>query len=162
MPEQESTSRQQNGARDFAELFRGLTTGAQPAEPGDGARPGGDGNPPGVPPGAGDVVQFMSQAYIAYLTSGLRYWSRLTEVWAKVLPPLAGGVAEVSTGNASRPEARAVLIDEVRACLRELAEMPQQEARLLQAQLEKIAGALWPEQDKSEDGRYWRRWKAKP
>jgi hypothetical protein len=135
-------------------MFRRLTTAAPAAGPNDDTPLDEAGNRPSP----SDIMQFMSQAYAAYAASGLRYWSRTMDVWAKAILPIASGVAEMSAGDAGRPEARAALIDELRACLRELTEMPQQEARRLEAELEKIAGALRPE----PDGRYWRRWKAKP
>ena len=45
--------------------------------------------------------------------------------------------------------------------LRELAEYPAQESKLIQAELDRIATALGPAPGPSQDGRYWRRWEAK-
>jgi hypothetical protein len=142
---------------EFAQLF------IDPRPPG----PPGKGSPSGPQPRLGapapdvrDLAQFLSQAWLAYVASGLRYWSRLADAWARTLPSVAHAFAQ--EGDGKRPEGRAVQLDELRSRLRDLAEIPSQESRILQAELDRLASGLWPETDARQDGEYWRRWETKP
>lgn len=109
---------------------------------------------------APDAVQFISQAWLSYMTSGFRYWSHLADAWARTLPLLVRTVAE-SSGAAHR-ETQAALIDQLRARFRELAEYPAHEARLLQAELDRIASAMGPAGAGDPGEPHWRRWETKP
>lgn len=110
-----------------------------------------------------DVAQFLGQAWVAYMTSGMRYWSRVADAWVRAMPPIARAVAESVGVQAPDPESRAKLLDELRARLREIAEAPAEEARVLQAELERVAATLWPAPPPGpgQEGQYWRRWDAK-
>jgi hypothetical protein len=116
---------------------------------------------PAAAPDLRGIVQFLAQAWLAYLGSGLRYWSQLADAWARTAPALLRTLADGDT-SAKHPEARAVALDELRGRLRELADIPSQESRLLQAELDRIAAGLWPKADTKPNGPYWRRWEAKP
>lgn len=110
-----------------------------------------------------DVAQFLGQAWVAYMASGLRYWSRVADAWVRAMPPIARAVAESVGAQAPDPEGRAKLLDELRARLREIAESPAEEARVLQAELERVAASVWPAPppEPGQEGQYWRRWDAK-
>jgi hypothetical protein len=142
----------------LAELIRRLSAGgAASADPSAAAG--------GLSPGAAfvgfDVLRFMGLAWFACLTSGLRSWSRAAEMLSRELPSLARAVGEVPSGPGS-PEAHAVLLDEIKGRFREFMEIPGEESRALQVELEKIVAAIWPSASPTAEGPYWRRWEAKP
>jgi hypothetical protein len=103
----------------------------------------------------------MGQVGGAFVASGLRYWARLAEIWTRAMPALALATARAPGSRDGGAEAGAALTDELRAVLRELADLPCQESRRLQAELDRLttSGAA-PVPD--ADAPYWRRWDAKP
>ncbi len=134
------------------ELFRAMTAGFTPPEAGSTAS--------GAAPGpAGLGLEALGEVSGAFLASGLRYWSRLGEMWIRAWPVLLRAATRAPAGAGADAEA-AALADDVRAVLRELADLPCQESRRLQAELDRItaAGAI-PAPD--PDAPYWRRWDAK-
>jgi hypothetical protein len=142
----------------LAELIRRLSSGgAAFADP----SPAAGGPSPGAAFVGFDVLRFMGLAWFACLTSGLRSWSRTAEMTSRELPALARVLVEVPNGPGS-PEAHAVLLDEINRRVREFMEIPQEESRALQAELEKIVAAIWPSAGPTAEGPYWRRWEAKP
>jgi hypothetical protein len=116
---------------------------------------------PPATPDTRDIFQFLAQAWLAYVASGLRYWSQLADAWARTVPAVARVLTD-GDAAAKRPDGRAVAIDDLRSRLRELADIPSQESRVLQAELDRIASGLWPKTDAKPDGPYWRRWETKP
>jgi hypothetical protein len=103
---------------------------------------------------------------LACAASSFRYWGRSAEIWGKAVPLMI----ETLTVANGRPKdgiaETSPALDEIRAVLRELTEVPGQESRRLQAELEQIvlgnapAGAPEPSSDAADA--YWRRWEAKP
>jgi hypothetical protein len=124
--------------------------------------------------GGGDVAaSALAQLAIAYTASALRCWGTLATMWAAALPSIGRAMA----GTAARDDdgaARAVLLDELRASLRQLGALPGEEARRLQSDIERILSAPGLERRRSApppgagDGAgdgpdpYWRRWEIKP
>ncbi len=161
MSNEGSTPSAEDLGRSLAEILR-LIAAAQTTTPDGPPTSGNVRKPVDVGPDVADIFQFLSQAWLAYVSSGLRYWSRMADAWVKALPSLARTFAAVEGSSPSDPNARAVVVDELRAWLRDLADYPSQESRLLQAELDKLATALWPTSDSSQDGSYWRRWETKP
>jgi hypothetical protein len=113
-----------------------------------------------------EILRLGGQVMLACAASSFRFWGRSAEIWGKAFPLMMetltvangrpkDGVAETSTA-----------LDEIRAVLRELTEVPGQESRRLQAELEQIVlgnappGA--PESPPDAADAYWRRWEAKP
>ena len=58
-------------------------------------------------------------------------------------------------------EARGILVDTLRAYLREMVDLPYQESRRLQAELEEIIRKLTPTPDGEQEEAYRRRWSVK-
>lgn len=109
----------------------------------------------------GDVMDFMRRAYLAYMTSAMRSWRRLAELYGHYYQAMTDSVMEISAGTSESEEARRILIDNIRAYLREMVELPGQEARWLQAELEKILADLWPSEDEENKSSHRRRAKIK-
>ena len=112
-----------------------------------------------------DTLVLFAQLYFACLTSGLRYWSRVAETWTRIAPTLARALAGMNGEPGGSAEARAVLLEELRAALRELAQLPAEEWRTLEAELERLGSGrpAGPQgEDRAGGGPYWRRWEAKP
>jgi hypothetical protein len=142
-----------------AELLRLLTSANQTASA------NGRESEPGVPRYA-EIVRLAGQVMLACAASSFRYWGRSAEIWGKAVPLMIqtltvangrpkDGIAEPSTA-----------LDEIRSVMRELTEVPGQESRRLQAELEQIVlghvppGA--PEPPSAAADSYWRRWEVKP
>ena len=112
------------------------------------------------------VASVMTQVAIAYVATGLRYWGGLATIWARVLPLLAPPMGELGASRGESHSSFGPVWDELRACLVELGKLPTEEARRLQAELERIvpvAGTAAPPR-RDQDGQevYWRRWEIKP
>jgi hypothetical protein len=140
--------------RAIEEMFRLMVSATAPAVDRRAVSDPSPGALGAVPPALGVVGQVGG----AFMASGLRYWSRLAEVWMRVLPTLYAAAAQ---GPAADGDGAAALGDDLRAALRELAELPCQESRRLQAELDRIVspGATAAP---DPDAPYWRRWDAKP
>src|SRR5262245_16327095 len=82
--------------------------------------------------GAGDALQVLNQLVLTFTASGLRYWGRTAELWAKALPSMVQALAEMRGRPEVSREAWRVLLDELRVYARDLAELPALEARRLQ------------------------------
>ena len=97
------------------------------------------------------TAQFLSQAWTAYVSSGLRYWSCAAGAWARTIPLVARAVADATGGGTGDPAERAANLDELRAQLRELVECPANEGRTFLAELDRIAAdAGWPGLDRTQ------------
>jgi hypothetical protein len=108
------------------------------------------------------VLQFLMRVWFAYAASNLRQWGHLMEAWSRALPSFARTLTDGVDAAGSDAEARAMLLDELRAHLRELTEYPSQESKRLQAELDRIAATMWTAPAAAADAPYWRRWEAKP
>jgi len=127
-------------------------------------------SPNGDDRAGGDAAQLLGRLSLVWMTSGIRYWARAAEIWARALPSLAraladsgaAGATSAGAGASERPaEARKILIDELRACLRLLAELPVDEGRRVQAELEAVLRGAGEEPSGPADQPWRRRWKAK-
>lgn len=102
-----------------------------------------------------EFVAFLGPAWLAFMASSMRYWTGAAETWAQMLPALV----QVARNDPGAPSA---LIEALRSGLRDLADLPAEEFRRLQSQLENLvqrSGVVRPEE---RDGEYWRRWTVKP
>ncbi len=113
------------------------------------------GRPEGTP---GDGLSELS---LLWVQSGLRLWTRCAEVWVKVGLAAVQSVSRTQTEAGAGEDARNVLITELRSALRELTTVSSQEARRLDAELEKLERRGRPESPGDEPGPYWRRWEVK-
>jgi hypothetical protein len=98
---------------------------------------------------------------LAWVASGLRAWAHTAEICGKSLPLLGESLAAAAgrTNGDGAEQARA--LDQLRASLRELAELPGREAQRLRLEVERILLGGGP--DGGPDGApHWRRWDPKP
>jgi len=102
----------------------------------------------------------LSEVPFLFMLSGLRFWVRSAEVWAKLGVAVARSGIQPDAGQSEN--ARGLLIAELRAALRELTAVSSQEARRLEAELENLAGRDRRDAPSDEPGPYWRRWEVKP
>ena len=157
VPERASFRGADEELRALSEALRRVTAGQSVA---DGAGPAGGSRALDY----GALAQFLGQAAISFTASGLRYWGRMLELWGAAIPSLARALADSARGASAAGGERA-LVDELRAQLRQLAELPSQELRRLQVDLDILAATL--DRRARAEGRdnpeeYWRRWEAKP
>src|SRR6266446_1848578 len=73
------------------------------------------------------LVSLLSEAWLLLITSGVRYWIGAAETWSKLLPLIELSLGAVREDPPRLSEARAVLIDELRASFRSLADLSSQE-----------------------------------
>ena len=85
-----------------------------------------------------DMAVFMSKAYIASLYVGLHYHSRSAQIYADCYANFSRSLTQMYLQPKSCAERSNILLDDMAACLREMANLPFQEARVLQAEIEKI------------------------
>lgn len=115
-------------------------------------------SPSGGAPHANDAIEILGQASLLCVTSAARYWARLAEVWGRHFPALAGAL---NHGDGAAPEAGHTITEQIKAALRELAELPIEEAQRLSTDLERLAHKVRPSAAEP-DSPYWRRWDVKP
>jgi hypothetical protein len=139
---------------DFVAAGAGQTTGLHSAPtssaPGDFA----DGT---------DVSRPIAQVLMVGVTSTLRYWRGLAGVYARHQGILmrAAALRAVAHSQGSKAEDR-LLVDEVRAFLREVGDVATQEARRLESELEIVGETFAHGTDQPGPWEtYQRRWKAK-
>ena len=84
------------------------------------------------------MALFMSKAYIASLYAGLHYYSRSVQIHANCYSNIGRSLTQMYLQPKSCAERSNILLDDMAACLREMANLPFQEARVLQAEIEKI------------------------
>ena len=107
-----------------------------------------------------ELLAFMSQAYLVFATSGIRYWSSAARTYAEYYPALSRLLTARSSPNSNDPEEQGILLDRLRALLRELAELSGQESRWMQAELAKLEGQMLSGASR-QAGDYARHWQYK-
>jgi hypothetical protein len=85
-----------------------------------------------------DNSQRMWRLYMAFVNSGYRYLARWAEISAKRYPELARALPALNAGRAVSDHEMAVLIDSFRAYLREMAELPLEESKRFQGEIDAI------------------------
>jgi hypothetical protein len=118
---------------------------------------------PGDFPAGTDVSAPMAHALMAGVTSTLRYWRGLAGVYARHQGTLMQAAAPRNIVPSLESEAEnRLLVDELRAFLREVGEVAMQEARRLEGELEQVGDTLaHGKQQPEPSAAYRRRWKAK-
>ncbi len=109
--------------------------------------------------GAKEPVGLVIKANATLLTSAVRFWLRWQELVSKHVPTISRNLADIQANPKRKEELRALLIDNMRAYTREMAELPCEQCRLVRQDLEKMEAQLFGAAQEKE-GR--RRWKAKP
>jgi hypothetical protein len=113
--------------------------------------------------GDADLASLLVQTLIIGAVSTLRYWRDLAGICAKHQPALMRSFARRAMPQSSAPETEdLLLVDALRACLREIGDVAVQEARRLKTELEQIDEASARGVDgPGASAPYRRRWKAK-
>jgi hypothetical protein len=107
-----------------------------------------------------ELIEALGEASIVCLSSAARYWMRVAEVCAKHYPSFADLFGDGDTTGAPGPDRVRVATERLQACLRELADLPVEEAQRVRVELERLASTSGPAAD--DHGPYWRRWTVKP
>lgn len=121
-----------------------------------------DGGGARVPEVDPQIQTFLGEAWPVLMVSGIRYWARAAEMWVKLLQVGAQSLGPGSADATRAAEDHAVRLDALRAGIRELVDLPGEESRRLQAELDKIAARIWPVTESDKPGGHWRRWTVKP
>jgi hypothetical protein len=157
----------QETAADPLSLFIGISSGLATALSDILARrpewpPAGAPGPSG-PAGEADLASLMAQALMVGAASALRYWRGLVGIYGKHEPALMQRLARPAMTQSSTPETEdPLLVDALRALLREIGTVAVQEARRLETELEQIGEAVAHGLDEpGAAGAYRRRWKVK-
>jgi hypothetical protein len=88
-----------------------------------------------------DAAQRMSQLYLAFVNSGYRYLARWAEISIKRYPEFAVLSAGLNANRTITEDEMAALVDHLRAYLREMADLPVEESKRLQAEIDSIMTA---------------------
>ena len=110
------------------------------------------------------AAQVVSQAILMCAASGFRYWARTAEIWSQAVPLIVAALADGDSQPGRDQATGAAPVDELQRALRELADVPGDEARRLQQALERLFFRLGPATTTGtpDAENYWRRWDAKP
>jgi hypothetical protein len=131
-----------------------------------GAEGVGPGNPGTFTGGAGkqgEMLSLIAQSYLVGVSSGFRYMSRLAQTYAAHQTGILSSLVGPEVGKQFSEGDRRALIENIRAYLREMGDIAQQEARILQAELEKVGEGLARAVDEGEPTPpHQRHWKTKP
>jgi len=142
------------------DLLRGLVSTGLAADPERGRL---DGNV-GRADARLDGAQVVSQVILVCAASGFRYWARTAEIWSQAVPLIVAALADGDSQPGGDQATSGARVDELRRALRELADVPADEARRLQQALERLLFRLGPATATGAPDveTYWRRWDAKP
>jgi hypothetical protein len=95
------------------------------------------------PKDAADAQQRMLELHLAVVNSGYRYLGRWADIAARRYPEIARALASANTDPAAGNSFGAAL-DSIRAFMREMAELPLEESKRLQTEIETILGIGTP------------------
>lgn len=109
-------------------------------------------------------AQVVSQAILMCAASGFRYWARTAEIWSQAIPLIVAALTDGDSQPGRDQATDVARVDQLRRALRELADVPADEARRLQQSLERLFVRLGPATTTGtpDAEMYWRRWDAKP
>jgi hypothetical protein len=89
-----------------------------------------------------EIVSAIAQSYLIAAGSGLRYLSRVAQTCAAHQTDILSSVVGSGVGREASEEDSRAITENVREYLRELGDIAQQEARILQVELEKVGEGL--------------------
>lgn len=148
----------------YASIMRAAAGAAgEGCEHGNPAGPIGGG--PSEPRVGGEIGTCLAQAYLSIATRGVHYWWRIMQVHARHQSDILGSLTTNVAGQRLGPseQERRILIDRLRAYLREIGDVSVQEARVVQAELDGLAASLAESSlGPAATMEKWRRWKAIP
>ena len=143
------------------DLWRRMAFGAAGSAASSGAVPGGAAgtmfDAASAPPA---VANFMAQSYMTVMTCGLRCLSGWAEIHSRYLTSMGRGISTMSGGGPGQSrQDQMVMLDQLRAYLRELMELPYHECGRALADLQMLESSILPQTGAGDPPR---RWKAKP
>ena len=92
-----------------------------------------------------DAARRMQQLYMAFTNSGYRYLARWAEISVKRYPEFTKLSSGMTASRVVTDAELAALVDSLRAYLREMADIPVDEAKRLQSEIETIMAAKPPD-----------------
>lgn len=92
------------------------------------------------PADAADMQRRILELHLAVVTSGYRYLGRWAEISARRYPEFARALAATNTDAGVQRGAVGETLDSIRAFMREMAELPLEESKRLQTEIEGILG----------------------
>ena len=92
-----------------------------------------------------DAARRMQQLYMAFTNSGYRYLARWAEISVKQYPEFAVLSSAMNASRTITEAEMAALVDSLRAYLREMADIPVEESKRLQAEIDAIMAARTPD-----------------
>jgi len=99
-----------------------------------------------------DTAQQMARLYTIFVNSGYRYLARWAEISAKRYPEFAALSAGMNASRTVTDAEMAALVDSLRAYLREMSELPVEEAKRLQAEIDAIVSPGSQTQETKAEG----------
>jgi hypothetical protein len=106
----------------------------------------------------GDMAPALAEAWIVATASAFRYWFSLADVHAKHQASLLRTLTDQAAQTAAPAEKGRILVDDLRAYLREFGDVASFEARRLQAELERVGESVAqagsradPQEDQGDD-----------
>ena len=110
-----------------------------------------------------EMLSLVAQSYVVAASSGLRYLSRVAQTYGAHQAAILSSLLRSGAGKQFSDEDRRNLTENIRAYLREMGDIAQQEARILQVELEKVGeGLARAADDSGTTSPHQRHWKAKP
>ena len=91
-----------------------------------------------------DTAKRMQQLYMAFCNSGYRYLARWAEISVRRYPEFTRLSTGMTASRAITDAELAALVDSLRAYLREMADLPIEESKRLQAEIEAIMAVQAP------------------
>lgn len=85
-----------------------------------------------------DAAKFMAQASRLWLESSARFWGRSAEISSEFYNEVRRNIADIDSDSSDRSESEGALMDLLRGYVRQMVELPAQESRRLQAEIEKF------------------------
>jgi hypothetical protein len=111
---------------------------------------------------ADDMLKTLLGFYLIGTNSAYRYWSEWGEVYWRYYSKLSRYLSAMNSDPSKCEEAKQELLNSLSACIREMSELSNREARRFQAELAEVLAQMWPGDGQEEAGQYWRRWNVKP
>ena len=120
----------------FKEMLRFMMPGSQEGASARDPSEGGQSEPQRETPDFREAVEFMARAYPIFMDSGPRFWGRWAEINMNYYAAISQNLSAMNSDPNSRDEAMGTMTDMLRAYFREMAELPEQEFRRMQANFE--------------------------
>ena len=111
-----------------------------------------EGNRPQTPFSLQNAANFMARASQLWMDSSIRFWGRSAEINSNYYKAASRNLSDMNSDPDQREQAEGTLMDLLRAYVREMADLPAQESRRLQAELEKFVENISSPVDEDSTG----------